>query len=317
MILNGNRYWIFRMKGFMENKRHMIANKKKISFKKIVKSFLYTLLKLLGIILLAICLRVFFFASFKIPSPSMEPTLVSGDFVLVNKLIPGPRLVKNFDFLDGEEIKFKRLKGIRRIRRNDVVVFHYPYSQWGKLRLDLNTYYIKRCIAIPGDTFFIDNGIYKVKNTMDTLGNYPNQRLLSQRPDDSFPKGVFRCFPKDSLYHWTIKNFGPLYLPRANETLSIDRKNIPLYKNLIEYETQQQIQVRDSQVFLGNKQIQAYTFRQNYYFMSGDYVTDSKDSRYWGLLPEDHIVGKAFTIWKSKDENTGKYRFNRFFKSIP
>lgn len=294
----------------------MIRYKKKISLRKILKSLLYTILKLAGVILLAICLRVFLFASFKIPTPSMEPALVPGDFILVNKLIPGPRIVKNFDFLDGKDIEFTRLKGVRPIRRNDVLVFNYPYSQWGTLRLDLNTYYVKRCIALPGDTFRIINGIYRVTNCTDTLGNYPNQRRLSQRPDDSFPEGVFRCFPKDSLYYWTMKDFGPLYLPKANETLPVDRKNIPLYKNLIEYETKQQIRVEGSTVFLGDQPIESYTFRQNYYFMAGDLVADSRDSRYWGLLPEDHIVGKAAIVWKSKDENANKYRFNRFLKSI-
>jgi signal peptidase I len=69
-------------------------------------------------------------------------------------------------------------------------------------------------------------------------------------------------------------------------------------------------------VWLGDSIIREYTFKMNYYFMAGDYVFDSVDSRYWGLVPEDHIVGKAIFVWKSKDMATGKYRWKRFFKRL-
>lgn len=298
----------------------MKGRKKSMLNNTIIKRFLlqvfYFILKILGIILLAIAMRVFLFASFKIPSPSMEPALLPGDYILVNKMIPGPRIFKNMNIFEGGKIEFNRLKGIRAVKRNDILVFNYPYSDWNKLALDYNVYYVKRCIAIPGDTFLIDNGIYKIKNRSDTLGCYENQYRLSQLPDERFPKQVFRCFPKDSLYHWTVKNFGPLYVPKAGETLQINRQTIPLYRKLIEYETEQKVSIRDSLIFLDDKRIEDYTFSRNYYFMSGDYVNDSKDSRYWGLLPEDHIVGKAAIVWKSKNEDTDQYRFKRFFKRI-
>ena len=89
-----------------------------------------------------------------------------------------------------------------------------------------------------------------------------------------------------------------------------------LYKNLIEYETERTISVKNGIFYLGDSIIQSYTFLQDNYFMAGDYIFDSVDSRYWGLLPDDLVVGKASIIWKSEDMKTGKYQWDRFFKSI-
>lgn len=279
----------------------------------IVKIFL---LVLVGI-LIAIALRVFLFASFKIPSPSMEPAIMAGDYIIVNKLIPGPRIMKNFFSLKTDDKPvFERLNGYREIKRNDVLVFNYPYSDWNKLDLDLNVYYAKRCVAIPGDTFYIDNGIYKVKGVTDTLGYYPTQLALSQKKDKDFDDIIYTCFPFDSIHNWNIKNFGPLYVPKKGDTLSLDSISISLYKNLITYETGKPLNVVNDTIFLDNQLINKYIFRKNYYFMAGDYAFDSKDSRYWGLLPEDHIIGKASFVWKSENIYTGKIRWDRFFKII-
>jgi signal peptidase I len=127
---------------------------------------------------------------------------------------------------------------------------------------------------------------------------------------------VYRCFPKQSSYNWNLKYFGPLYVPRKDDCLDINSLNISLYSKLIEYETEKIVKTKGSEISLNDSVIYKYTFLKNYYFMAGDLVQDSRDSRYWGLLPEDHIVGKAVIIWKSKDGNSGKYRWERFFKRI-
>ncbi|GHT49403.1 signal peptidase I [Bacteroidia bacterium] len=266
-------------------------------------------------IVLAIVLRVFLFASFKIPSGSMEPAIMTGDYIIVNKQIPGPRIVKNFFSLsNGEKPLIKRIKGYRTIKRNDVLVFNLPYQDG--IQLNLNLYYAKRCVAIPGDTFYIDNGIYKVKNSTDRLGNYENQSAVSQREDSTFQPVIYNCFPIDPAYHWTIKHFGPLYVPKKGDTLLLDTFNIKVYQNPVSYETGKLITIENSHILLGDSIIDNYTFQLNYYFMAGDFVFDSRDSRYWGLLPEDHIVGKASVIWQSKDINTGKRRWERTLKTI-
>ena len=284
--------------------------------RRVMKTVFYYVILVFIALVLAVVMRVFFFASFSIPSPSMEPSVLAGDQIIVSKLIPGPRVYKNFNFRDGGKVETCRFKGSRAIRRNDVLVFNFPYTNWNKLEMDLSVNYLKRCVAIPGDTFYIDNGIYKVKGSDDILGNYRAQSDFFQTREEDIRPEIFNCFPGDTVYNWNVKNFGPLYVPRKGDTLQIDSKNILLYRKLIRYETDKEIETRNDMVFLDDKPLLSYVFQQNYYFMSGDLVQDSKDSRYWGLLPEDHIIGKAAIVWKSKDRRTGKTRWDRIMKKI-
>lgn len=275
------------------------------------------LLYILAIIIIAIFFRIFIFETFTIPTPSMQPSIEGGDRVIVNKLIPGPRLITNFFSLkDGVSLEYTRLSGWRKIKRNDVLIFNYPYSNNEYLGLDRNVFYAKRCVGIPGDTFYIENGIYKVKGVTDTLGHYLSQKQFYEIPVEQLNQWVYNCFPYDDRYGWTTKQFGPLYIPAKGDTLSINITNIPLYKSLITYETKQTVSDSTAYILLGDSIINKYVFQKNYYFMTGDYVFDSKDSRYWGLLPEDHIVGKVSIIYRSVDPQTRKDRWNRFFKIV-
>jgi signal peptidase I len=285
--------------------------------RKWLKNSLYWVFIVLAGILLAIALRVFVFAAYVVPTPSMEPAILSGDKVIVYKMIPGPRIIRNFFSLHkGEKPDIKRIKGIRAVRRNDVLVFNYPYADWNRLEMDMNVFYAKRCVAIPGDTFYIENGIYKVKNCRDTLGNYEAQYHFSQTKEEDIQPEIFNCFPFDEAHHWNVKVFGPIYIPRQGDTLSIHSGNVKLYWNLIRYETDGELSLQNDTVYLNSERLQSYIFKQNYYFMAGDLVFDSRDSRYWGLLPEDHIVGKAAIVLYSKDKQADKLRWNRCLKTI-
>jgi signal peptidase I len=282
-----------------------------------LKNCLYWFFIVLAGILLAIVLRVFFFATYVIPTPSMEPAIIPGDKVMVYKMIPGPRIIRNFFSLHkGEKPDITRLKGMRTVRRNDVLIFNFPYSNWERLEMDMNVFYAKRCVAIPGDTFYIEDGIYKVKNCPDTLGNYKAQRRFSQKKAENIRPEIFNCFPHDKAYRWNVKSFGPLYVPCKGDTLPIDPENVKLYWNLIRYETGSELNLQNDTVYLNSEPLQSYVFQQNYYYMAGDLTFDSRDSRYWGLLPEDHIVGKVGLVLHSKDKQTGKQRWERFFKTI-
>lgn len=284
----------------------------------ILKSFLKILSLLLIAIALAVVLRVFLFSNFKIPSDSMAPALLSGDYIIALKLIPGPRIFKNFDYFENDDKpQFWRLKGIRAIKRNDVLVFNFPYSNWNKMGFDAHAYYVKRCVALPGDSFYIENGIYKVKGYTESLGNIDAQNAFSKMKESEIDPMVFNTFPYEvNSQKWNIKNFGPLYVPRKGDCLKMDSVNFALYRKLIEYETGSKIKKRNNTVLLNDSVINAYTFTTNYYFMAGDLVSDSRDSRYWGLLPEDHIVGKAAIIWKSEDPYSGEVRWKRVMKAV-
>ena len=105
-------------------------------------------------------------------------------------------------------------------------------------------------------------------------------------------------------YPGNIRDFGPLYLPKTGDKVEMNRENYLLYRKLIAWEQKAEINYNDSTVFLNGEPIREYRFLKNYYFMAGDKGENSQDSRYWGLLPEEYIVGKAAFIWKSVDPYT-------------
>ena len=260
------------------------------------------------VVALFVVMQIFLFSSFKIPSNSMEPGLIAGDYVLVNKLIPGARLFNVFASLRGEQVQIVRLPGLREIRRNDVVVFNYPYpNNLDRIEMHMMKYYIKRCLGLPGDSLSIVNGYYRVNGIFAPVGNIEGQELFSVQSNKMLKDaGLYWSFPKDSLISWNVKNFGPLYLPRKGDVIDMNRENISIYRKLIEWETGQKLDPR----------IVSYTFQKNYYFVAGDRIEDSQDSRYWGLLPEEFIVGKATFIWRSMNPQTRGVRWDRICSRI-
>lgn len=269
----------------------------------------------LSVIALWIFFQVFFFASFRIPSDSMEPELTTGDNVLVYKLTIGPRLFNIFTSMRNERTGIFRIPGFKRIERNDILVFNFPHpNSWDKIEMHILKYYIKRCVGLPGDTLSIQNGFYYVKSNLLPLGNMDSQKEISIT--NKFQDEVFHSFPYDSIIGWNIKNFGPLYIPQKGDSIILDQKNFQLYKKLIEWEQQKSLQYMNSTTLLNGTQIKGYRFQKNYYFMAGDNAINSQDSRYWGLLPEEYIVGKAWIIWKSLDPHTRRFRWDRFLKTI-
>ncbi len=247
----------------------------------------------------------------------MLPCLQSGDYILVAKPIYGPRVFNVFATLRLEQVDIFRIVGLRRVQRNDVLVFNNPYpNNVEKLEMHILKYYVKRCVGLPGDSLSIINGVYTVKGVDGSLGNKEYQKELSMKSEAEIYPDAYSAYPYDSTLNWNIKDFGPLYIPMKGDSIAMNRTNFTLYKRLIEWEQKTKLTYKDSIAFLNNKRIKGYCFKSNYYFMAGDFVVDSKDSRYWGLVPEEYIVGKAWLIWKSEDAVTGKFRWDRFLKLI-
>lgn len=267
------------------------------------------------IIALWFVVQVFVFASFKIPSDSMEPELTTGDNVLVWKPTIGPRIFNLFASMRNEQTEIYRIPGFKKIKRNDILVFNFPHpNSWDKIEMHILKYYIKRCIGLPGDTLSIQNGYFHVQGIQAPLGNTNSQKQIATT--NKFGDGIYNSFPFDSVIGWNIKNFGPLYIPAKGDSIAMNQRNFQLYKKLIEWEQKESPQYKDSIAFLNGKPISGYRFLKNYYFMAGDNGMYSQDSRYWGLLPEEYIVGKAWVIWKSVDPYTDKFRWGRFLKVI-
>ena len=115
---------------------------------------------------------------------------------------------------------------------------------------------------------------------------------------------------------WNIREFGPLPIPQKGQLVTMNRTTYILYRQLIAWEQKKKIVLKDGQVLLGDSIIDRYSFKKNYYFVSGDNMANSQDSRYWGMLPEEYIVGKATRIWNSKDKYTDQIRWGRVLKKI-
>lgn len=293
-------------------------------------------------------INTFWFQSFKIPSSSMEKTLYTGDHLFVSKLTFGARMPETpltipftHNVFFGKESystsvrwKYRRLPGFREIRRGDAVVFNFPNGDtvlvnypsddyhalvrfFGKEQvrslgpvvvrpMDKKDHYVKRCVALHGDTLEVRDGLVWVNGEKQEV--YPGIQLSRNLETEADYREIF---PFSPAYSWTRDYFGPLWIPEAGATVALTRENLPLYERIIrDYEG------GDVQKALEEG---SYTFRQNYYFMMGDNRHNSLDSRYWGFVPEDHIVGRPAVIWLST--NKGKafpknIRWNRFLKFL-
>lgn len=264
-----------------------------------------------------VLMQIFCFSTFKIPSDSMSPSLEAGDHIIVCKPIIGARIFNIFVSLRKEQTTIYRIPGFRTIQRNHIIVFNFPCpNRWSKIEMHILKYYVKRCVGLPGDTLSIENGVFKIKGYEGIIGNYISQERISKLGNDTFRKEIFNCFPFNSLFNWNIKTFGPLHIPKAGDTIEMDRYNYILYKKYIEWEQQKELNIRNNRIFLGQDPIHIYQFQKNYYFVAGDNGENSQDSRYWGLLPEEYIVGKAWIIWKSIDPYTGNIRWERLFNPV-
>ena len=282
-----------------------------------VDRLLSVLVCLFIIAIIYFLLQAVIFTSFRVPTDSMQPTLQPGDNILVNKTLMGAKIFNIWDAAEEKEVEIHRLPGVGKVKRNNVLVFHYPYPHKNdSLSMHLLKYYVKRCIALPGDTMGIRKGHYYIKGIDEPIGNIQAQKRIEKLQKENARGIVMDTYPWDKYIDWTIQDFGPLHVPARGQTVAMDSTAVKLYRNLIEWEQKEKLIFQGKEIFLGDSLIHEYRFQENYYFMGGDYMENSKDSRYWGLLPESYIVGVATRIWKSVDKSTGKIRWDRVMKKI-
>lgn len=239
--------------------------------KKRLKKLGYAFFSLFTLFQIYLSIRIYWLVSCTIPTYSMSPTLVGGDYILASVQIPGRRIWEEDATRPGHYLVHRK-KGTREIQKKDVVVFNFPYAEnKDKMILSDKVFYCKRCAATPGET-----------------------------------------------YQWPMNNqWRNVYLPKKGDILRIDSINFNDYHRCIEYETDASIRMDNAgKVYLADTLLNIYRFQHNYYFMCGDNTTDSYDSRYWGLLPDDFILGVGQCIWFSKDQKTKQIRWNRMFKKI-
>jgi signal peptidase I len=353
----------------------------------------------------ATLIRFFLFEAYTIPTPSMESSLMVGDFLFVSKMHYGVRTPKTPlqlplthqkiwftnlpSYLSWLQLPTYRLPGFSSVKQGDAVVFNVPnFEEDGDAPLDLRTFYVKRCVATPGDVLevrdqqvFVNNKamenpekmqhpvFMKTKENLDDaffaeygIRNDPNAsydsadwlpladstnqlagyKLNTSKKHideikslpwaksfdlDAFkdPKGVtfIDMFPHDTVdFKWNRDFYGPLKVPAKGWTVQLDRKNVKLYQEaIIKYEGNSDIVLAGDKLLKNGQAMASYTFKQDYYFMMGDNRHNSADSRFWGFVPADHIVGKAVFVWMSIDPNKplfslSKIRWNRIFRFV-
>ena len=299
---------------------------------------------------------------------------------------------------------YRRLKGFGHVERGDYVVFGFPhgdtvltkapaedYYTWVRTsgrdytisRLgpvivrptDKKDHYVKRCVALPGDTLSVKDGLvyidgvqqevypgiqltYRVTTDghkinpkiIDNLSlnvgelfydsripGYPAMPLTAQMLEkvkalsnvvevvpniDVWPSTMdsyLMIFPFTENTHWTRDFFGPLWIPEKGATVTLDAESLPFYERIIRDYEHNDLSVSNDKIYINGEEAKEYTFKQDYYFMMGDNRHNSLDSRYWGFVPEDHIVGKPSVIWLSTDRDRkfpNNIRWKRFLKFV-
>lgn len=334
--------------------------------------------------------------------PKIPETPVS--FPLVHNVMPVTGGESYSEIIKND---YRRLKGFSSVKRDDIVVFGFPHGDTVLKALPQDDYYqlvrmnnnnreytqkmygpvivrpndkkdnyVKRCVAIAGDTLSVVNGNVFVNGvpqkeyeglqstyTVYTNGSAINPKILKEiglvpqevyfdpslpgYPDMTLTKGELAkvkdlaivaeirenidvyppdypdspllLFPFTNNFEWTRDNYGPIWIPAKGATVNLTLENLPLYQRIISTYEKNRLEVKDGEIYINGEKSDTYTFKQDYYFMMGDNRHHSLDSRYWGFVPEDHIVGKPAMLWFSTDKYESfpsNIRWNRLFKFI-
>jgi len=327
--------------------------------------------------------------------PKMPNTPVS--FPFVHNTMPMLGGLPSYSTL--LQYPYRRIAGTGKIKNNDVVVFNFPEGDtvsvrleessnyyelirlygrdrvWGDKRtfgdiiyrpVDKRENYIKRCVAIPGDTLKIaegqvyvngkaqkeipgiqykyqiisdgtpinDNILDKLEITRSEIEGSDSRSIIAltagqvkKMANLKFIHSVQRfllpaekidpaLFPNDPGFGWNLDNFGPVWIPKKGTTINLTLANLPLYKRIIAVYEKNDLNIRGNTIYINGTAATAYTFKMDYFWMMGDNRYNSADSRYWGFVPEDHVVGKASFVWLSLDKNKSflsGIRWNRIF----
>ena len=298
-----------------------------------------------GAIAVVLLLRGFAFTSCLIPSTGMENSLFQGERILVNKWSYGLRvpLMSLFSYHRWCE---------RSVRQQDVVVFNNP-AAIGQPTIDRREIYISRCIGTPGDTLLVDS-LFSVSSPEAQL-NPDKKRLYTYRAAKeqlitslmqtlsitndglmgSNDSTHVRSFSRYEYYlleqaisdqNWiqpltekSEKELKPLIVPGKGKALRVYPWNITLLRNTLVMHEGKQAEIKNDTLYIDGKPTQHCFFTKDYYWMASNNSVNLSDSRLFGFVPQDHIIGKASLIWFSKEKGTGifdGYRWNRFFQSV-
>lgn len=258
----------------------------------------------------AFLIKTFFIETSRVPTGSMEKTIMVGDFLFVNKFVYGSSSPRNIPFTN-VELPYFQLPAISEPDAKDIVVFEYPGDR-DELKPREISNYVKRCIGTPGDTLQIIDKVVFI-NGEEFFRPPKIQYLKSYATPANVPNN--RIFPRGS--GWNEDNYGPLIIPKEGDVVTLTPDNIENYRSIIDRSYGRRVvTVEGSRIFIDGKPAETYTIAQDYYFMMGDNRDDSADSRFWGFVPRDKIVGEAFFIYWSWNPEIPFSSFFRLLGSI-
>ncbi len=279
----------------------MEKDKKSTKFSNSVKDIVFTLIVVLFI-------QSFFIQGYSTPTGSMENTILTGDRMFFNQFLYGGSTPRNIP-LTNIKLPFFKIPGIREPRRGDIVNFDFP-GQRDELVPSENVQYLKRIIGEPGDKIEVIQRVLYVNGTVFPNPEYSKfgQPIVSKDVKDprTFPKGI----------GWNEDNYGPLQIPKKGDVVQLTKENFEQWDTFIKREGHNPVLRTDGTIYIDGKQTGTYTVERNYYFMMGDNRNNSLDSRFWGFVPRENIVGKALITYWSWDANIPFSDIGRLVGSI-
>ena len=277
--------------------------------KKFIRLILY-------LIILAFLLKAFVLDAFRIPTSSMADTLYPGDFIIVNIAAYNFSTPRQIPFL-GLPIPSLNIFSTGETEINDLIVFKFPAINSGDA-VYKNFNLIKRIIALPGDTLQIMNKKIFINDKEITLPETLRRSFENIKPIGLEDEGIFY-----GGTGWNSDNYGPVRIPAVGDTININTDNINVWKPLIVYEYEEKVVRSEGTVItIDGKPVRNYVVNKNHYFVIGDNFNNSRDSRYFGFVNEDMILGKAMFIYLSIDsvktarDFISKIRWERIFKGM-
>lgn len=290
---------------WLKMKKESLISKNKI--KDFVKSILSTAL-------IVIFLTSAVIEASKVPTPSMEKTILVGDFLFINKFLFGAATPRYIPFTN-IELPYFKLPAFREPELNEILVFRYP-GDLNQLKDDAVEFWVKRCVGTPGNVIEFRNKVLFVNGK-----EFPIPKNILYENGPSLPEDLVdpHIFPKGSK--WNQDNYGPLKVPKKGDLIKLTSENINIYETLINRELGGKVvSVNNGIVSIDGKPVTEYEIMEDYYFMVGDNRDNSLDSRYWGFVPRENIVGTPILIYWSWNpdipflnifDKLGSVRFDR------
>lgn len=263
---------------------------------------------IVGAVIVVMFINGFLIASFVVPTGSMESTVMTGDFLFVNKFVYGPSTPQVIPFLN-IPLPFVSFPGYKTPERNDVIVFIFPGEVY-EVKAKEFQYFLKRCVAIAGDSLeIIDNRVYV--NGAETP-TPENGHVKTPHPDGirqtTFPPNKL---DKNGRPFFTHK-YGPIRIPKKGDIVQLNQQNFDEWNIFIQREGHK-VNRDYSTIYIDKQAVTSYTVERDYCFGIGDNRDNSHDSRFWGFIPYDNVVGSPILVYWSWDTNLP---FANFFTKL-